>query len=102
VRLLYWDTEVCREEVYDMTQLDDLLNSTKPKGGGGTNVECVTRHLRDHGVTPQAAIILTDGDLYGGWGQWACPVLWTILDNKSASPDVGKYVHINSDSMQGR
>lgn len=96
VRLLYWDTRVCQDEKYDTHQLDDLVKTTKPKGGGGTNVECVPAYLTEHGVKPQAAIILTDGYLGGSWGQWACPVLWCILDNQSAKPDTGKYVYIKS------
>ena len=96
IRLLYWDTRVCQDEKYDTHELDDLVKTTKPKGGGGTNVECVPAYLTEHGVKPQAAIILTDGYLGGSWGQWACPVLWCILDNQSAKPDTGKYVYIKS------
>ena len=99
IRLLYWDTEICQDEKYDMNQLDDLVKTTKPKGGGGTNVECVTEYLTAEGIKPQAAIVLTDGYLGGSWGQWACPVLWCILDNKSAKPDTGKYVNITSREM---
>jgi len=99
IRLLYWDTKVCQDEKYDVHQLDDLVKTTKPKGGGGTNVECVTEYLTAEGIKPQAAIVLTDGYLGGSWGSWACPVLWCILDNKSAKPDTGKYVYITSREM---
>ena len=99
IRLLYWDTRVCQDEKYSMHELDDLVSTTKPKGGGGTNVECVTDYLTEHGVKPQAAIVLTDGYLGGTWGQWSCPVLWCILDNKSATPDTGKHVNITSREM---
>ena len=99
VRLLYWDSAVCQDEKYLMHELDDLIDTTKPAGGGGTNVECVPAYLTEHGVKPQAAIILTDGYLGGTWGNWACPVLWCILDNKHANPDVGVTVNINSGDM---
>ena len=99
VRLLYWDTKICQDEKYDPHQLNDLVKTTKPKGGDGTNVECVPAYLTEHGVKPQAVIVLTDGYLGGSWGSWACPVLWCILDNRSAKPNVGKYVHIKSRSM---
>tara|TARA_R110002124_G_scaffold135627_2_gene298581 strand:+ start:2298 stop:3482 length:1185 start_codon:yes stop_codon:yes gene_type:complete len=99
IRLLYWDTRVCQDEKYDMQSLDGLVKTTKPKGGGGTNVECVPEYLTEHGVKPQAAIVLTDGYLGGSWGKWACPVLWCILDNKSAIPDTGKHVHITSQEL---
>ena len=33
---------------------------------------------------------------WGGWGEWTVPVLWCVLDNKDAQPDVGKVLHIKS------
>ena len=99
IRLLYWDTEICRDEKYDSQDLDELVKSTKPKGGGGTDVTCVTDYIREHNINAQACIVLTDGYLFGGWGQWTMPVLWTILDNDGAKPDVGKTVNIKSRDM---
>ena len=99
VRVIYWDTEVCRDEKYETHELDTLVKSTKPRGGGGTDVECVPEYMAEHDIKPQAVIVLTDGDLYSGWGQWTCPVLWTILDNKTATPSVGKIVHVKSSNM---
>ena len=99
VRVIYWDTEVCRDEKYETHELDTLVKSTKPRGGGGTDVECVPKYMAEHGIKPQAVIVLTDGCLYGGWGQWTCPVLWTVLDNKTAKPSVGKIVHVKSNNM---
>lgn len=95
VRILYWDTEVCRDEVYKQDELDKLVGSTKPAGGGGTVVECVPAYMATHGIKPQAVVVLTDGYLGSSWGEWSVPVLWCILNNKSAQPSVGKYVHIN-------
>jgi len=99
VRILYWDTQVCREEKYEMHELDNITKSTKPSGGGGTMVECVPEYMATHGIKPQATIILTDGYLGGSWGSWVCPTLWCILDNKSAKPNVGKTVHVKSRDM---
>jgi predicted metal-dependent peptidase len=95
IRLLYWDTSVSGDERYEQHELHTMVQRTKPVGGGGTDVTCVPAYMKDHKVTPQAVVVLTDGDLYGGWGQWSCPVLWCVLDNKTAKPDTGKVVHIN-------
>lgn len=95
VRLLYWDTKVRRDETYERDEQENLAKSTKPAGGGGTDVECVTKYMSEFGITPQAVVVLTDGYLGGGWGNWTCPVLWGIVDNKSCRPPMGKYVHIN-------
>ena len=99
LRLLYWGSSVVGDEAYGMHDLDNLVKSTKPMGGGGTDVNCVTQYMADEGIKPQACIVLTDGYLYSGWGDWTCPVLWAILDNKSAVPDEGKAVHIKSRDM---
>jgi predicted metal-dependent peptidase len=94
VRLLYWDTEVCGDEKYVGAEVENLVNSTKPAGGGGTAVGCVPAHMAQHGVKPQAVVVLTDGYLGGSWGTWACPVLWCIVGNKGAVADCGKTVHV--------
>ena len=99
LRLLYWDTKICRDETYDTHELDTLVKSTKPKGGGGTNVDCVTEYIREESINAQACIVITDGDLYSGWGQWTMPVLWCVIDNKHKVPTVGKCVHIKSKDM---
>jgi len=99
IRLLYWDTEVCADEYYEGEDVANLAQSTKPAGGGGTNVECVTEYITQQQIAAQACIVLTDGYLYGGWGQWHMPVLWTIMDNRSAKPDCGKTVHIKGRDM---
>jgi hypothetical protein len=94
VRVIYWDTEVCSEEIYKGADVQDIVKCTKPKGGGGTDVNCVTQYMQQFGIKPDVAIVLTDGDLYAGWGTWPCPVVWAIADNPSANPTVGRTVHV--------
>jgi predicted metal-dependent peptidase len=96
VRMLYWDTQVSSDEKYEQHELDDFVKSTKPKGGGGTNVECVPKYMTDNNIKAQAAIVITDGYLGGSWGKWDCPVLWVIINNKNAKPDVGVAIHVNT------
>ena len=99
IRLLYWDTEVCADERYDRTELDTLVQSTKPAGGGGTDVTCVPEYMTKHRITPQAVVVFTDGYVWGNWGTWSCPVLWTIYGNPKARPDCGKVTHIKRNSL---
>ena len=96
IRLLYWDTEVCADETYDTHELDNLASSTKPAGGGGTSVDCVPEYITKHSINAQAAIVLTDGHLYGDWGTWSIPLLWCIIDNDRAKPNCGKTVHVKA------
>ena len=100
VRILYWDTKVCSDELYGdvpnaCASLEQLTQTTKPAGGGGTRVQCVPDYIRDNNINAQAVIVLTDGYLGGDWGAWTMPLLWGILDNKSARPTIGKTLHIN-------
>jgi predicted metal-dependent peptidase len=96
VRLLYWDTKVCADEYYTAAELDTLIASTKPAGGGGTIASCVPDYMREESVNVQAAIVFTDGYVGGDWGQWDCPVLWVILDNKTCVPPFGTTVHVKA------
>ena len=96
VRLLYWDTKICADERYEGAQIDNLVNTTKPAGGGGTMIECVPDHMRAERINAQCAVVFTDGYLGGGWGDWSCPVLWVIVDNKRCNPPFGTTVHVSS------
>jgi predicted metal-dependent peptidase len=91
IDLLYWDTDVCQHEKYEQDQLDNLLSSTKPKGGGGTDPRCIPRYIKDHKLKPECAVVLTDGYV-NEWGKWDCPTLWGITTDIT-SP-VGKSVRV--------
>lgn len=93
VDLIYWDARVAGHEVYNSGTLATLVNSTKPKGGGGTDPTCVPEYLDKHGIKPECVIMLTDGYI-GGWGEWDVPVLWAICGGNKCTAPVGKTVHV--------
>jgi predicted metal-dependent peptidase len=93
VRLLYWDTRVVQDEKYVGDDVANIVKTTKPAGGGGTNVTCVPNHMHKHSIKPQAVVVLTDGLLGGRWGTWQVPVLWCIVGSTASAP-VGKTVHV--------
>lgn len=100
VDLVYWDGRVAGHEEYTESEVDNIINSTKPVGGGGTSPSCVTEYMNEKKLEPECAIILTDGYVGSDWGEegsnrWPCPVLWCIVGNPSATPSVGKAVHID-------
>lgn len=95
VHVMYWDTEVCRHEVYLQDELDDLVKSTKPAGGGGTMVECVPEYISEKQLNVECVVVLSDGYLGGSWGTWPVPVLWAINGNKRATANVGVTIHID-------
>jgi predicted metal-dependent peptidase len=93
IRLLYWDTAVCADEKYVGAEIENIVKSTKPAGGGGTSVECVPEYMTAQGIKPQAVVVLTDGYV-GSWGSWSVPVLWCIVGGNKAVADCGKTVHV--------
>lgn len=98
IRLLYWDTKVCRDEKYVGDEVQKLTASTKPAGGGGTAVRCVYNYIQEHAIKAQAVVMLTDGYVGSDWGtpsQWGAPVLWCVVGNKSARPTTGKCVLVD-------
>jgi predicted metal-dependent peptidase len=97
VDLIYWDTRVASHEVYTNSDLDNLVKSTKPKGGGGTDPSCVEAYMTKENITPDCIIMLTDGFIGSNWGKdWNAPILWVIAGNPNATAPVGKTIHINS------
>jgi predicted metal-dependent peptidase len=96
VDLLYWDGEVAGHEEYDSSTVASIVDSTKPRGGGGTSPSCVSTYLKDKGIKPECVIMLTDGYVGNDWGEgWEVPVLWTIAGNDSAVAPNGQTIHIN-------
>jgi predicted metal-dependent peptidase len=94
VDLIYWDGAVAGHEEYDSSQVDNIVSSTQPKGGGGTDPTCVMRYLKEKVIKPEAIIMLTDGYV-GEWGDdWDAPILWTIVGGNQSVASVGKTIHV--------
>jgi len=94
VDLLYWDTEVARHEVYGRDELGKLVDSTKPAGGGGTDAACIPAYIKERGIKPECAVVLTDGYV-SSWGKWEHPVLWCIVNGSQGNAPVGQTIHVN-------
>lgn len=93
IDLLYWDTQICQHETYERDALSGLLQSTKPRGGGGTSAQCIPNYIKAKSIKAECAVILTDGHVFN-WGDgWSCPVLWGITTDGITAP-VGKSVTI--------
>ena len=94
VDLIYWGSEVVQHEEYSHSELDNLMESTQPKGGGGTDPDCMAQYLKEKNIKPEATIILTDGEV-PNWGfGWESPTLWVVANNRGVTADNGKTIHI--------
>jgi predicted metal-dependent peptidase len=96
VRLLWWDTEVCGEQVFKPHEYASIARALKPAGGGGTSPGAVVTYMEKHHITPKAVVWLTDGYLDGSVRDPGCPQLWGIVDNERFMPPKGKVVRISS------
>jgi len=97
VDLLYWDTRVAGHEVYVQGMYESLLDVTKPKGGGGTNPDCIPLYVKKERLDPVCVVILTDGhighckeELWTG----LAPTLWVVTENKGWKPPYGQSINM--------
>ena len=97
VDLMYWDSKVAGHEEYDASSVPNIVSSTQPKGGGGTDPTCMIEFMKEKNIKPEAIIILTDGYINSWGNEWNAPVLWTIVRNKGTTAPVGKTIHVRGD-----
>ena len=97
LRVLWWDTIVRSEQIFDEASAG-ISAALKPIGGGGTYVGCVSKYMIDNNINPEVLIVLTDGHVEPqiDW-QVAAPTLWMITQNRDFTPPGnGVKVRINS------
>ena len=96
VEILYWDSHVASRETYRGSEVATMVNSTKPRGGGGTVPDCVPAFIQEHRIQPQCVIMLTDGHFFrhdkSVWEKMGVPVLWCVVGNKNFNPVYGQSV----------
>lgn len=79
VDVIYWDTAVARHEHYVGNDVQGIVKSTKPAGGGGTSPSCVVLFCRERNIKPAVAIWLSDGYVGGDWAEeLGIPAFWVI------------------------
>jgi len=86
IELIYWDYDVAGHETYNMGDYNGLVQTTKPKGGGGTRVGSLNEYIKEKRIEPEAIIVLTDGYVENDWGgTWDYPTLWAITSRNITS-----------------
>jgi predicted metal-dependent peptidase len=94
VDILYWDSDVASHETYFGAEVATMVNSTKPRGGGGTDPDCVAKYVMKNKLEPQCVIMLTDGYFYRNevkvWKNMGVPVFWCVVNNRSFVPLIGQ------------
>jgi predicted metal-dependent peptidase len=97
VRVLWWDTEVHGEQVFE-DNFQNIGSLLKPLGGGGTRVSSVSEYINKEKITADCVIVFTDGYVEHDVS-WtiSSPTLWMITQYKSFEPPSGKKVIFNYD-----
>jgi predicted metal-dependent peptidase len=96
VRVIWWDSAVCGEQLFKPHEFDKIGTLLKPLGGGGTSPNCVVEYIRSKKYQPKGVVWLTDGYLDGSDGKVDVPALWGVVDNDHFVPPQGKAVRIYS------
>jgi predicted metal-dependent peptidase len=97
VRVLWWDTEVHGEQVFEDI-FSNIAALLKPLGGGGTHVSSVSKYINEEKITADCVVIFTDGYVENDI-EWniSSPTLWMITQNKGLNVPSGKKVIFNGD-----
>ena len=89
VRVLWWDTQVHGEQVFE-GNYNDIAKMLKPMGGGGTHVGCVSDYMIKNSINAEVLVIFTDGYVEGNikWDVTA-PTMWFVTENGRFDPPSG-------------
>ena len=98
VRILWWDTEVHGEQIFE-SNYENIAGLLKPLGGGGTRVSSVSEYINKEGLKAECVIVFTDGYVERdiAWGI-SSPTLWMVTMNKHLEVPLGnKKVVVDND-----
>ena len=89
VRVLWWDTKVHGEQVFE-GNYQDIASMLKPLGGGGTHVGCVSDYMIKSSISAEVLVIFTDGYVENDI-KWEvnAPTMWFVTENGRFDPPNG-------------
>ena len=96
IRVLWWDTKVHGEQIFERDDFQSIGTLLKPLGGGGTRVSCVSEYINKKQIKADAVVVFTDGYVESNvdW-QISSPTLWLVTENKYWEVPAGKKVMFN-------
>ena len=101
IHLFCFDTDVYGVEVFTSENLKDI-DQYELRGGGGTDFDCIFKHLRDEDIVPNKLIVFTDGYPFGSWGdENYCDTVWIIHGDRDPHPPFGTWA-VYDDHRTGR
>jgi predicted metal-dependent peptidase len=95
-----FDTEVYNTKTYTSEDIEGVENY-EMHGGGGTDFDCIFRHLKEIGRVPTRLVVFTDGYPGGSWGdENYCDTVWIIHGDPNPNPPFGTYALYNEHKNQ--
>jgi len=100
IDIAWWDTKVAGVDEFSKSDMANLADAVKPKGGGGTDPSCVPAWIKKENKQDYVcAVMITDGEFYsdavGDWGD--LPVLWLVINEwRVPNIPVGVTVHVDN------
>jgi predicted metal-dependent peptidase len=97
VRIIWWDAEVAGTQEFT-DNYADIVSALRPKGGGGTNVSCVSGYINKHKLNADCVVVFTDGYVEDNV-KWdiSSPTLWMVTASKSFEPPSGRKIMVDYD-----
>jgi predicted metal-dependent peptidase len=89
IRVLWWDTAVHGEQIFQ-DNYTNIASMLKPQGGGGTHVSCVNDYILKNRVPCEGVLVFTDGYVESDirW-EISTPTLWLVTQNRNFIPPMG-------------
>jgi predicted metal-dependent peptidase len=97
IHIACFDTEVYNLQQYNSDNLD-TIDDYELAGGGGTDFDCIFRHLKDEQIEPKRLVVFTDGYPCGSWGDPNyCDTVWIIHGDRNPNPPFGTFALYEED-----
>lgn len=91
IHVFCFDTNAYGQQDFNSDNLD-TIDDYEPKGGGGTDFDCIFKYLKERGEDTKRLIVFTDGYPFGSWGDPDyCDTTWIIHGDKNPNPPFGTW-----------
>lgn len=88
IRVLWADTHIAGEQVFDANEFE--FSKLEPKGGGGTDMRVPLKYAERY--DPQVVVLMTDG--YTPWPDTEPPFPLIVISTTNQGAPIGQVIHI--------
>jgi predicted metal-dependent peptidase len=98
IHIVSFDTNTYNPQQFDSENLDSICDY-EPKGGGGTDFDCVFEYFKQEEIQPKRHIMSTDGYPCGSWGdEQYCDTVFIIHGNTTVVPPFGQHAYYEEEA----